>query len=91
MIAVTFLAMLPAVFRRLRASYAIYAAIAVLVPLSSTLWSFGRLALTAFPFFMLIGVSWAERRSRLALLYAALAAPLSGFFMALFASWWWAG
>ncbi len=90
-IAVAFLAMLPAVFMRLRGSIAIYAAIAVLVPLCSTLWSFGRLALTAFPFFVLIGISWGERRSRLAALYAALAAPLSGFFMALFAAWWWAG
>lgn len=90
-IAITFLAMLPFVIRRLRASYSIYAAIAVLVPLGSTLWSFGRLALTAFPFFMLIGLSWGERQSRLAVLYAALAAPLSGFFMALFSAWWWAG
>jgi hypothetical protein len=90
-IAVAFLAGLPVVFRKLRASYAVYAAIAVLLPLCSTLWSFGRMALMAFPVFMVIGLSWAEGRSRPAVLYAAVGATLSGFFMALFASWWWAG
>jgi hypothetical protein len=90
-IAVIFLLMIPFLFFRLRRSYAIYAAAAILVPLCATVWSFGRYALTVFPVFMLMGEAWGARRSRLPLLYAIVGATLSGFLMALFANWWWAG
>jgi len=90
-IAVCFVAMLPFIFRRLRAPLAVYAAIGVLLPLCSTVWSFGRFALTVFPAFALIGLAWAQGRRRLPILYGFVAATLSGLMMALFANWWWAG
>lgn len=89
--ALALLAMVPAMIRRLRASYALYATITLLLPLCSTLWSYGRLACTVFPAFMLIGVTAAEGRARLPLAYAVAASTLSGLLMALYASWWWAG
>ena len=47
--------MLPVMASRLRPSYTLYTAAAVALALGSTLWSFSRLALTLFPFFILIG------------------------------------
>ncbi|HET6373083.1 MAG TPA: mannosyltransferase family protein [Candidatus Polarisedimenticolia bacterium] len=90
-IAIVFLAMLPAIIKRMRGSHAAYAVLLILLPLCSTLWSFGRFALTAFPAFMLIGTACAEGRRRLPALYAVMGATLSGLLMALFANWWWAG
>ncbi len=90
-IAVVCLVMIPFMFSRLRGSYAIYATASILVPLCTTVWSFGRYALTVFPMFMLMGEAWGARRSRLLLLYAIVGATLSGFLMALFANWWWVG
>lgn len=77
--------------RRLRASYTLYTAAAMVLALGSTLWSFSRLALTLFPFFMLIGGSWAEGRRCGPILYAFLGLTISGLLMALFANWWWVG
>jgi hypothetical protein len=59
-IAVICLALLPVALRRLRASSTVYAALAVLVPLCSTVWSFGRLSLTVFPLFAVVGIAWAR-------------------------------
>ena len=59
LIALSFLACLPSMFRRLRPSLAVYAAMGALLPLCSTLWSFGRFALTLFPVFVLAGTAWA--------------------------------
>jgi hypothetical protein len=91
MVAVVSLAMLVFMVRRLRPSYTLYTAAAIILALGSTLWSFSRLALTLFPFFILIGLSWSERRRCLPTLYAFVGAALGGLFMALFASWWWVG
>jgi hypothetical protein len=77
--------------RRLRLSYTLYTAAAMTVALGSTLWSFSRLSLTLFPFFMLIGVLWVEGRRCVPVLYAFGGATASGLLMALFANWWWAG
>jgi hypothetical protein len=77
--------------RRLRLSYTLYAAAALIVALGSTLWSFSRLSLVLFPFFMLIGLAWADGRRCLPTVYAFIGGTLGGFLMALFASWWWAG
>ncbi len=78
--------------RRLRISYTIYASAAVVLALGSTLlWSFSRLALTLFPFYILIGALWAEGRRCLPVLYAFIGVTISGLFMALFANWWWVG
>jgi len=85
------LAMLPFVYRRLRPSYSLWATAMVLLPLSSTLWSFGRFALTIFPVFMVLGIAATGRHWRWAALYGVVGATSSGLFKALFANWWWAG
>ncbi len=88
--ALLLLASIPWLFRHLPRSYALYAAAAILLPLGSTLWSFSRFAASIFPIHVLIGRTishrpgWGEA-------YSALALPLSGFFMALYAAWWWVG
>jgi hypothetical protein len=90
-VAVLCLAGLLLMVRRLRASYTLYTAAAMALALGSTLWSFSRLALTLFPFFMLIGGSWAEGRRCGPIIYAFLGLTTSGLLMALFANWWWVG
>ena len=90
-VAVICIVMLVFMARRLRSSYTLYAAAGVTVALGSTLWSFSRLALTLFPFFMFIGMKWVDGRRCLPLIYAFVGATLSGLFMALFANWWWVG
>lgn len=90
-VAVLALALLPWMVRRLRPSYSLYTIAALVLALGSTLWSFSRLALTLFPYFILGGVAWGENRRWLPLLYLVVAATLSGLLMALFANWWWAG
>jgi hypothetical protein len=90
-VAVICIVMLFFMARRLRGSYTLYAAVGVTLALGSTLWSFSRLVLTLFPFFMFIGMKWADGRRCLPLLYAFAGTTLSGLFMALFANWWWVG
>jgi hypothetical protein len=84
------LAAIPWMFLRLRRSYALYGAAAILLPLGSTLWSFSRFAAAIFPLHLLIGALTARSNARFAG-YLAIAAPLAGFFMALYAAWWWVG
>lgn len=83
-------ASIPFLFRWLPRSYALYGTVAILLPLCSTLWSFGRFAASVFPVTLLIALWTARSRGRL-LTYLAAALPLSGFFMALYAAWWWVG
>jgi len=90
-IALVCLAMLIPMVRRLRPSYTLYTAAALILALGSSLWSFSRLALTLFPFFLLIGMAWADGRRCLPTIYAWIGGTLGGFLMALFANWWWAG
>ena len=90
-VAVVCVGMLVFMARRLRSSYTVYAAAGVTLALGSTLWSFSRIALPLFPFFMLIGAAWANGRRCLPALYAFTGAILSGLLVSLFANWWWAG
>jgi hypothetical protein len=90
-IAVVCLAMFVVMARRLRLSYTLYTGAALILALGSTLWSFSRLTLALFPFFLLIGMSWSDGRRCLPTLYAFVGAALGGLFMALFANWWWVG
>jgi len=89
-IALVALGLLPVVFRRLGPGLAAFSAGAVLLPLSSGLFSFARLSLAAFPLFAAVGVLCEERASlRLPLL--SIAAMLGGFLSALYAAGWWVG
>jgi hypothetical protein len=90
-IAIVSLAMLVVMARRLRPSYTLYTAAAMTLALGSTLWSFSRLSLTLFPFFILIGMAWANGKRNLPTLYAFVGGALGAFFMTLYANWWWAG
>jgi hypothetical protein len=90
-IAIVSLAMLVAMARRMRPSYTLYAAAAMTLALGSSLWSFSRLSVTLFPFFILIGMAWAAGRRHLPTLYAFVGGALGAFLMALYANWWWAG
>ena len=90
-IAVLAIVLVPFMLRRLRPSYSLYTIAALALALGSTLWSFSRLALTLFPYFILAGVAWGEQRRWIPLLYLVVSATLSGLLMALFANWWWAG
>ena len=83
--------MLPVAIRRLRPSASVYLLAVVAIALSSTLWSFGRLMLSAFPLVILAGLAWHDGR-RLALIAGAVfGTALSGLLMTLYAAWWWAG
>ena len=90
-VAIVCVGMLIVMARRIRPSYTLYTAAGMTLALGSSLWSFSRLALTLFPFFMLIGIAWAEGRRCLPTIYAFVGASFSGLLMALFANWWWAG
>lgn len=89
-LAVLLVASLPLLYLRLRRSYALYATAAILVPLTSTLWSFSRFAATIFPIHVLLATLAGPSPRRLAA-YMAVSLPLLGFFMALYAAWWWVG
>jgi Gpi18-like mannosyltransferase len=91
LVAVVCLAMFVVMIRKLRPSYTLYCGAALALALGSTLWSFSRLVVTLFPFFMLIGTAWSDGRRCLPTLYAFVGGTLGGLFMALFANWWWVG
>lgn len=84
------LAALPLMFRRLRPGDSVYAALTVATPLCTSLWSFGRLTLAAYPLFHLIAIPCA-RRPWFAPAYLSLCLPLGALFMSMFASGWWVG
>jgi hypothetical protein len=88
--ALLFLSALPVILRRFPRSWATHALLSVLVPLGSTLWSFSRLSLAAFPFHVLAGEA-SRRRPGFLLAYLGLCLPLSGLLMAMFACGWWVG
>jgi hypothetical protein len=88
--ALVFLAALPTMMRRFPRSWATHALITILVPLGSTLWSFGRISLSTFPAFALAGKAF-DNRTGLLNAYLSVALPLGGLLMSLFACGWWAG
>ncbi|HEV8120687.1 MAG TPA: glycosyltransferase 87 family protein [Candidatus Polarisedimenticolia bacterium] len=81
---------LPWMVRRLRPADAAYGAVAILLPLGSTLWSYTRFASTLYPLPMLLARGTPQSDTRLRAILA-LFLPLGGLFMALFAAWWWVG
>ena len=81
---------IPWMFRRLRRGDAVYGAVAILLPLGSTLWSFSRFASVVYPLPMLLARAGAARPDRHAALVAA-GMGLGGFLMAFYAAWWWVG
>lgn len=74
--------------RKLPAPYLLYSAAAIAFPLSSSLFSFSRLCLVNFPFFIYLGY---RLHGRLAFLLQITFAFLLSFFMAAFANWYWVG
>jgi hypothetical protein len=88
--ALLFAAALVPVLRSQRRSWGIYALLVILVPLSTSLWSFGRLALAAFPVFAWAGGAVA-RRPAVGWPLLASGFLLGGLWMALFACGWWTG
>lgn len=75
-------------FRRLPLPYCLYSAVCILVPLSSSLFSFSRLCLVNFPFFLYLG---SQLNGRWAYIIQFVFAMLLAFFMAAFANWYWVG
>ena len=75
-------------FRRLALPYCLYSLICILFPLSSTLFSFSRLCLINFPFFLYLA---SQLSGRWAFVLQILFAMLLSFFMAAFANWYWVG
>ncbi len=76
--------------RRRPVAESLFAACVLVLPLCSTLWSYGRLSVQAFPIFIVAG-SLAARRPAFAAACFAPAAAGSAVLMACFAAWWWAG
>jgi hypothetical protein len=72
--------------RKLPAPYWIYGLAVITFPLSSSLFSFSRLCLANFPFFMYLGY---RLTGRLAFMLQITFAFLLSFFMAAFACWFW--
>jgi hypothetical protein len=78
---------LPLIFKRLRVSYGLYAAASILAPLSTSLVSFSRLLLAAFPCFILLAV--VVIRKAYFILLLALCGLVLGLFTVMFATWQW--
>ncbi len=89
--AILCLGSLPTAFRRLRPSLAWYLAACVTVPLCSTLWSFGRIASTFFPIYLLAAMVWAEDRPAMQRLWVTVGGVSAAAGMAFFAAGWWVG
>jgi 4-amino-4-deoxy-L-arabinose transferase-like glycosyltransferase len=75
-------------FRRLPVPYFVYSIIVIVFPLSSSLFSFSRLCLLNFPFFLFLG---SQLSGRWSLIVQTMFAMLLAFFMAAFANWYWVG
>jgi hypothetical protein len=86
-LAVLALGSLPFVFRRLRLSYALFSTASVLVPLCSSLVSFSRVVLGAFPCFILLALY--TRRRAVFLPVVTTSGILLGLLTMMFATWRW--
>lgn len=82
-IAVVTLVLTAWAIRRLPRSLGAYLVLGALLPLTSTLWSYGRITLTLFPLHLALGWLWATRRPRwlvaaacVSLLFASAATAL---------------
>ncbi len=76
--------------RRRPAAETVFAGLVILPPLGSTLWSFGRLSLQAFPLFIVLGC-WIAKRPARAIAWLVISAAGMAALAALYAAWWWAG
>ncbi len=76
--------------RRRPAAETIFAGLVILPPLCSTLWSFGRLSLQAFPLFIVLG-GWLAGRPARAVAWLVVSAGGMAALAAFYAAWWWAG
>lgn len=74
--------------RVLPPQYYLLSIIFIVFPLSSSLFSFSRLCLVNFPFFLVLGH---QLSGRWAFVLQILSAMLLAFFMAAFANWYWVG
>lgn len=74
--------------RRFPPQYSLYSLVVVLVPLSSTLFSFSRLCLANFPLFLFLG---SHVTGRWAFVMQMAFGMLLAFFMAAFTNWYWVG
>jgi hypothetical protein len=88
--AILILSLLVTAIRSRPPAESIFAGSVLVPPLCSTLWSYGRLSLQAFPAFIALGRALARRRWA-AVLYVTLAAAGSAILMAYFGAWYWAG
>jgi hypothetical protein len=86
-LALVAVATLPLVYARVRPSYACYAGLVVLIPLSGTLISFNRLLLPSFPHAILLALA-VERPAVRAALFTSLGL-LEAVLLAAFATWHW--
>jgi hypothetical protein len=75
-------------WRRLRLSYAVYMALSILVPMStSSLMSMPRFALVLFPMFVVFALWGARPSANNAIV--AFSLPILGLYTVLFADWYW--
>lgn len=88
--AVALILALPLMFRHLRTSYALFAAMMTLAPLCTSLWSFSRMSLAVFPLFHLLSLGCARWKG-FSPAYLSFSLPLSALFMSMFANGWWVG
>lgn len=89
--ALIFLAALPAAFKKLRPSLAWYLLACLSIPLSSTLWSFGRISSAFFPIYFVAGATLVDRPLWIGRLLAGLSMAVAALAMAWFASGAWVG
>lgn len=85
--AVLHLTVLALSFRKLKGPYFLYSLLVVVFPLFSTLFSFSRLCLINFPFFLWMG----EHTDRSIPAFSLVFSMLLAFFMSAFANWYWVG
>jgi len=90
MVAMVLLAFLVLAFKKIPPSLALYSAVGLAIPLSSTLWSFGRISSNLFPLYLLLGFIWVERRPWARVLFG-LSAMLALVAMFFFGAGWWVG
>ena len=76
------------IFRRFPFPYFLYSIIYIVFVLSSSLFSFSRLCLVNFPFFLYLG---SQLSGRWAFVVQTFTAMLLAFFFAAFANWFWVG
>jgi len=91
LIVVAILCSLPLVIRKLPGAWSAFAVILALLPLCSSLWSYGRLSLGLVPVYVLCGMSWRQGYRLVLCCLAFFGSSVGALLFALFATWRWAG